>query len=127
VSEQAPRRVRIESPRRSSVRAPTRPAVSREIDEQTHVGEVYMRALLRTQLRLALGVCLIFAVLLGGLPLLFALQPSVSDVHILGLPLPLPWLVLGVLVYPVLIAGAWFYVRTAERNEQDFVELVERS
>jgi hypothetical protein len=125
VSEQAPRRVRIESPRRSSVRAPTRPAVSREIDEQTHVGEVYMRALLRTQLRLALGVCLIFAVLLGGLPLLFALQPSVSDVHVLGLPLP--WLVLGVLVYPMLIAGAWFYVRTAERNEKDFVELVERS
>jgi hypothetical protein len=125
VSEQAPRRVRIESPRRSGVRAATRPAVSREIDEQTHVGEVYMRALLRTQLRLALGICLIFAVLLGGLPLLFALQPTVSDVHVLGLPLP--WLVLGVLVYPVLIAGAWFYVRTAERNEQDFVELVERS
>jgi hypothetical protein len=125
VSEQPPRRVRIESPRRSTVRAPTRPAVSREIDEQTHVGEVYMRALLRTQLRLALGVCLIFAVLLGGLPLLFVLQPSVSDAHVLGLPLP--WLVLGVLVYPALIAGAWFYVRTAERNEQDFVELVERS
>jgi hypothetical protein len=125
VSEQGPRRVRIESPTRSGVRAPTRRAVSREIDEQTHVGEVYMRALLRTQLRLGLGVCLIFAVLLGGLPLLSALQPSVSDAHLLGLPLP--WLVLGVLVYPVLIAGAWFYVRTAERNEQDFVELVERS
>lgn len=125
MSEQVPRRVRIESPRRSSVRAPTHPAVSREIDEQTHVGEVYMRALLRTQLRLALGVCLVFAVLLGGLPLLFALQPSVSDAHVFGLPLP--WLALGILVYPLLIAGAWFYVRTAERNEQDFVELVERS
>jgi hypothetical protein len=125
VSEQPPRRVRIESPRRSTVRAPTGPAVSREIDEQTHVGEVYMRALLRTQLRLALGVCLTFAVLLGVLPMLFVLQPSVSEVHVLGLPLP--WLVLGVLVYPALITGAWFYVRAAERNEQDFVELVERS
>ena len=84
-----------------------------------------MRALLRTQLRLPLGVCLTFAVLLGGLPMLFVVQPSVSEVHVLGLPLP--WLVLGVLVYPALIAGAWFYVRAAERNEQDFVELVERS
>jgi hypothetical protein len=125
VSEQPPRRVRIESPRRSTVRAPTGPAVSREIDEQTHVGEVYMRALLRTQLRLALGVCLTFAVLLGGLPMLFVLQPSVSNVRVIGLPLP--WLALGVLVYPVLIAGGWFYVRTVERNEKDFVELVERS
>jgi hypothetical protein len=84
-----------------------------------------MGALLRTQLRLALGVCLVFAVLLGGLPLLFALRPSLSDVAVVGVPLP--WLLLGVLVHPVLIAGAWYYVRAAERNEHDFVELVERS
>jgi hypothetical protein len=125
VIEQAPRRVRVESPRRSAARTSTPRAVSREIDEQTHVGEVYMRALLRTQLRLGVGVCLIFAVLLGGLPLLFTLNPSLSDLHLFGVPLP--WLLLGVLVYPVLIGGAWFYVRAAERNEKDFVELVERS
>lgn len=125
MTEQPPRRVRIESPRRSAARAPKPRAVSRDIDEQTHVGEVYMRSLLRTQLRLGVGVCLIFAVLLGGLPLLFALRPSLSDLQPFGVPLP--WLVLGLLVYPVLIGGAWFYVRAAERNEQDFVELVERS
>lgn len=124
MSEQPPRRVRVESPRRHAARAATR-AVSRDIDEQTHVGEVYMGSLLRTQLRLAIGICLIFAVLLGGLPLLFAIEPGLAEVHIVGVPLP--WVLLGVLVHPALITGAWIYVRQAERNERDWVELVERS
>ena len=94
----------------------------REIDEQTIVGDVYMRSLVRLQLRLAVGVCLIFAVLLGGLPLVLTLQPQLATVHLLGLPLP--WLLLGVLVYPALVVAAWFYVRQAERNERDFSELV---
>lgn len=97
--------------------------VHREIDEQTIVGEVYMRSLVRIQLRLAIGVCLIFTVLLGGLPLVLVLQPQLASVHVLGLPLP--WLLLGVLVYPVLVIAAWFYIRQAERNERDFSELVQ--
>jgi hypothetical protein len=44
-------------------------------------------------------------------------------VHLLGLPLP--WLLLGVLVYPALVLAAWLYVRQAERNERDFSELVQ--
>ncbi len=95
----------------------------REIDEQTIVGDVYMRSLVRLQLRLAVGVCLIFAVLLGGFPLLLALQPQLASVHVLGLPLP--WLLLGVLVYPSLVVAAWLYVRQAERNERDFADLVQ--
>lgn len=125
MSEPPPRRVRVESPRRNAARAAARGAVSRDIDEQTHVGEVYMGSLLRTQLRLAIGICLIFAVLLGGLPLLFTVEPGLADVDVVGVPLP--WLLLGLLVHPALIAGAWFYVRRAERNEHDWVELVERS
>ncbi len=31
------------------------------------------------------------------------------------------------MVYPSLVAGGWLYVRLAERNERDFVDLVERS
>ena len=94
-----------------------------KIDEQTILGEVYMRSLVRLQLRLAIGVCLIFAVLLGGLPLMLTLEPQLADVHVLGLPLP--WLLLGVVVYPVLITAAWLYVRQAERNERDFADLVQ--
>jgi O-antigen/teichoic acid export membrane protein len=125
MTEPAPRRVRIVSPRSRAVRASTKPPVSREIGEQTIVGEVYMASLVRTQLRLAIGVLLIFAVLLGGLPLLLVLEPGMADIDVLGLPLP--WLLLGVVVYPVLIGGGAFYVRRAERNEIDFSEIVERS
>ena len=35
--------------------------------------------------------------------------------------------ILGLLVYPALVAGGWLYVRLAERNEREFVDLVERS
>ncbi|MGH2899953.1 MAG: hypothetical protein ACRDMZ_14860 [Solirubrobacteraceae bacterium] len=117
-----PRRVRVVSPRSSAVRAAAHP-VRREIDEQTIVGDVYMRSLVRLQLRLAVGVCLIFAVLLGGLPLLLVLEPQLASVHVLGLPVP--WLLLGVVVYPALVLAAWLYVRQAERNERDFSEMVQ--
>jgi hypothetical protein len=117
------KRVVVTSPRKRAVRTTVRRAGAREIDEQTRVGEVLMRSLLRTQLRLGLATLGAFTVLLGGLPLLFALAPDVRSVQLLGLPLP--WLLLGVLVYPGLAFGAWLYVRAAERNERDFVELVE--
>ena len=107
----------------ASRREPNRPA-TREIDEQTGLGEVYMRSLLRSQLRLALSVLAATGVLLGGLPLLFAVAPSVADAHLLGLPLP--WLLLAVLVYPMLWLAARFYIRQAERNEAEFVDVLER-
>jgi hypothetical protein len=125
MSDQHPRRVRIISPRSRAARASSRPPVSREIGEQTIVGEVYMASLVRIQLRLAIGVLLIFTVLLGGLPLLMVVEPGLADSELLGIPVP--WLLLGVLVHPVLVGGAWFYVRQAERNEHDFADLVERS
>lgn len=39
----------------------------------------------------------------------------------------LPWLVLGVLVYPALLLGGVLHLRLAERHERDFTELVERA
>ena len=95
-----------------------------EIDEQTGLGEVYMRSLLRSQLRLGLSVLAATGVLLGGLPLLFALMPPVSNAHVLGLPLP--WLLLGVLVYPMLWLAARYYVRHAESNEAEFIDVLRR-
>lgn len=118
-----PRRVRVTSPRTSAPR-PRRVTVAREIDAQTDVGEVYMRSLLKSQLRLALLVIAALAVLLGGLPALFVLAPDIRELQVLGLPLP--WLLLGGLVYPVLIGLGWFYVRQAERTERDFTDLVDR-
>ncbi len=115
-------RVRITHPRTEAVRrTPTRPT-SREIDEQTQVGAVYMDSLIRSQRRLAVMVCLTITVVLVGTALLGALVPRFTQLRLLGVPLP--WVVLGVLVYPLLIAVAAYTVRKAERNERAFTELV---
>jgi hypothetical protein len=118
------RRVRITHPRTEAARrAPTR-TVSREIDEQTRLGEVYMSSLIHSQRRLAIIVCGLTAAVLGGTALLGAFAPRLGDVHLFGLPVP--WLVLAIAVYPVLIGLALYTVRQAERNERDFIELALR-
>ncbi|WP_020389040.1 hypothetical protein [Kribbella catacumbae] len=119
-----PRRVRVTSPRTSAARRLAANTGTREIDEQTRVGEVYMNSLIQAQLRLALAVIGGAAVALGGLPLLFLLVPATRTFSILGLPLP--WLLLGIVVYPVLYVAARIYVRKAERIETEFTEFVGR-
>jgi hypothetical protein len=120
-----PRRVAVTSPRTSAARRPPGRAALRALDEQDRVGELLIRSLVRAQLLLSLKLLTVLAVLLGGLPLLFALVPATRDAAPLGLPLP--WLTLGVLVYPALAIGGAVHLRLAERHERDFVELVERS
>ncbi len=117
------KRVVVTGPRTRAVPgAPQRGVL--DLDEQTTIGEVYLRSLIRTQLRLALTVCAAVMLVGGGLPAVFAMWPATRSHEILGLQLP--WLVLGVLAYPALVAGGWAYVRAAERNEANFVALVER-
>ncbi|MBX6388696.1 MAG: hypothetical protein IRZ08_06810 [Frankia sp.] len=109
-------------PRRVLVRAARGPA--RDLDEQTVLGDVYLRGLLRDQRRLAAGVLASLLFALGVLPLLFVLVPEIASVRVPWLHLPLHWLVLGVAVHPVLIALAMSYVRGAERTERDFTTLL---
>jgi hypothetical protein len=56
---------------------------------------------------------------------LFATHPGLAEYRIFGLPLP--WIILGGAVYPLLVLLGVLYVRQAERNERDFVEFIERS
>ena len=124
MTEQPVRRVRITHPRTDAVRrVPHRPA-TREIDEQTALGEVYMSSLIRSQRRLAAVVCACAAIILFGTALVGAFVPRFAQLRLLGVPLP--WLVLGVLVYPALIGLAGYAVRHAERNERAFIQLVRR-
>lgn len=95
-----------------------------ELAQQTRVGEALVRGLVRAQLALALRLSLVVAIGLGGLPLLFAVAPSVGTVTLAGVNLP--WLLLGVAAFPFLVAVGWAYVKLAERNEQDFTDLVQR-
>lgn len=95
----------------------------RQIDEETRLGEIYLRSLLREQLRQAGVALLLLALGLGSLPALFWFAPGLAEVRWQGVPLP--WLLVGVAAYPFLVLVGWRYVRAAERNEDDFADLVE--
>ncbi|HET8615793.1 MAG TPA: hypothetical protein VFL94_09730 [Actinomycetales bacterium] len=125
MTQPPPSRVRVTSPRMAAVRrGSSRPAV-REIDEETDLGHVYMRTLVRSQLRLAALVLLVVGVTLGTLPLVFRYLPSSSTYRIGGVPLP--WLVLGAGVYPYVVLLAYLYVRQAEHVERDFAAALDRA
>jgi hypothetical protein len=115
-------RVRVTSPRTTNGRRREIPSAAREIDAQSQVGEVYLRSLLRTQLRLAVTVLALLAVFVGGLPLAFWLLPGWASTELLGMPIA--WSLLGFVVYPALVLLGWWYVRAAERNEDDFTDVV---
>lgn len=115
-------RVRVTGPPRRRASTTDRSG-TREIDAGTELGRVYMQSLLREQLRLALGILALLLLTVGMLPLVFHLLPELAEVRV-G-PLPLSWLLLGVLVYPWLLALGWIYIRRSEANERDFVSLVE--
>lgn len=117
----SPTRVRVTGPPRRRVDV-VRSAGTREIDAETALGEVFMRSLLREQLRLAAAVLAALALTFGLVPVVFHLVPSLSTVEVLGAPLA--WWLLGVLTYPWLVLLGWLYVRRAEANEQDFADLV---
>ena len=120
----APRRVRVTSPRTTAGR-PRRVSMTSEIDAQTRLGEIYMASLLRAQLRLAGLVVAALVLLVAGLPLFFWAFPGLGEVRMLGMPLA--WVLLGFAVYPLLALLGWLYVRSAERNERDFTDVVEGS
>ncbi|AUH39263.1 hypothetical protein [Streptomyces sp. CMB-StM0423] len=125
-----PPRVTVAHPRtlaaRSSQPLPgSRALVADDLGRQTPLGDVYLRSLMRTQLRLAAFVVGALGVVLGVLPVLLATVPSVRDSTLAGVPVP--WLVIGVAVHPVILALAWVYQRQARKNEAEFADLVERS
>jgi len=123
-STRPPQRVRVTSPRMVARPRPAERSATREIDEQTDVGEVYMTALLRAQLRPGLALLAVMLLGLGGLPVLFLLLPEVANYPI-G-PVTVSWVILGIAVFPVLFVAAWWHVRTAERVEHDFTEILRR-
>lgn len=124
-SERASIRVRVTSPWAERPRLRPRSTATSEIDAQSEVGEIYVRALLRAQLRLAASTLAALLLSIGMLPLLFALVPALTSHLVLGMPIS--WGLLAFGCYPVLVALAWRYVRLAERNERAFARVIERS
>ncbi|CAA9293580.1 MAG: hypothetical protein AVDCRST_MAG54-4659, partial [uncultured Actinomycetospora sp.] len=105
-------------------RVPTRAVRTvAEIEQQTETGELLLRNLLRSQLALGVRLGLVAVFVFGALPVIFLVLPRAGTLEVAGVTLP--WLVLGLAPYPFMLALAWLYVRTAERNELDFADNVE--
>ncbi|MGH3515897.1 MAG: hypothetical protein ACRDQ7_00450 [Haloechinothrix sp.] len=94
-----------------------------ELAEQTSWGELLIKDLIRAQLRSGLALAALVVLLLGGLPLAFALAPSFASLTFVGVPVA--WLVLGVLPFPLLFAVGLWYNSLADRHERAFVDMIE--
>ncbi len=119
MSDQRPQRVRVTGPPRYASGPRSRLG---DVHDQTPLGDVFLRSLLKEQLALAIRVLVLVGLTLGLLPVVFQLWPGLADIEVAGLPVA--WVVLGGLVYPFLLLVGWRYVRSVERNERDFADLV---
>lgn len=116
-----PKRVRVVLAERKRARRVVRTLA--EVEEQTGVGELLVKQLIKAQLSASVWLALVVAGSLGALPAVFYYVEDIGNASLLGIRLP--WLVLGGAVYPFLLVVGWFYVRLAERNEQSFINMVE--
>lgn len=114
-------RVRVTAPRSVFRGSADSAAEPREAAEESAVGQVFVRSLIRSQLRLALVVAGGFLLILGAFPLLLAAIPGLAQTRIAGIPLD--WLLLGAGIYPVTGISAWLYIRSAARNEARYRDL----
>jgi hypothetical protein len=120
-ADQASKRVRVVLAERKGVARPVRTVIT--IQESSGVGELLRTNLIGSQLAIALRFAIGAGLTLGLLPLLFAIVPEIGRVEVLGIRLP--WLLLGVLVYPFLFGLGLWHTRTAEHLEQNFAETVQ--
>jgi hypothetical protein len=110
-------RIRVTAPRS----APRPAGESREAAEESDVGQVFVRSLIRSQLRLALVVAIGFMLILSAFPLLLAAIPGLAETRIAGIPFD--WILLGAGIYPIIGLSAWLFYRTAARNEARYRDL----
>ena len=94
---------------------------TREAAEESDAGQVFIRSLIRSQLRLGIVVAAGFLLILLAFALLLGLVPGLAELRIAGLPFD--WVLLGAGIYPVIGLSAWLYVRTAARNESRYRDL----
>ena len=109
------KRVAVMSPQTRLARSRRRARGRWRVPKLDGPGEERAVALHRRQLRLAVApLAFLFAGILG-LPLVFALFPSLDDIRLLGIPVS--WLALAFLPYPALSLLAGWQLRRAEKAE----------
>ncbi|MPZ80782.1 MAG: hypothetical protein GEV28_10440 [Actinophytocola sp.] len=95
-----------------------------ELEEQTSYGEELVSQYIRTQFRTSIRFWIGTILLLAVIPAVFFLVPPLSEVSFAGVRLP--WLVIGVLPFPLLFGAGYWYNLVVERQEKDFVAMVEK-
>lgn len=94
-----------------------------ELEEQTSWGEALIKDLVKRQMRTALGLALLVLLVLACLPVVFYLSPGFAAIRLIGVPLA--WLLLGILPFPLLFVVGLVFNYLAEGHERDFVEMIE--
>ncbi|WP_334121665.1 MULTISPECIES: hypothetical protein [Glutamicibacter] len=110
-AQQRPQRVRVQAPQDASL------SVTYQPPEHT-AEEFYVRQLIRSQLRLACAVAAGLLILLVGICALLVFWPVLSTIRLVSIPLP--WWVLGIGMYPLIIVAGMLFNRAAARNERRY-------
>ena len=119
-----PPRVRVTAPRAGSPAASARPVSRNAVDAPTSdIAGVYVRSLIRSQLRLGVVFAVGFAAATALFVLAIAFVPELDTTFVVGVPVS--WLLLGAGVYPLAITVAALYLRAASRNEARYRSLTE--
>ena len=136
MSDEAPEppvRVRVTAPRTGEAAASARPATgpTRAVTgagpgsgtgaPTSDIQGVYVRSLIRSQLRIGLVFAAGFAVATALFALALAFTPTLDATFVGGVPVS--WLLLAVGVYPLALTVAALYVRAASRNESRYRSL----
>ena len=93
-----------------------------EVAEQTTYGAVFLNDLIRRQRALSLSVAVTFLLILFSLPLVNYFLSSWVAFEVLGFQIT--WFFLGILIYPLIWALAFYFVTTADKYEEQFTKLV---
>jgi hypothetical protein len=94
-----------------------------ELEEQTSWGEVLVKDLVKAQLWTGLLLAFLVVGVLGSLPAIFYFLPSFARLSVIGVPVS--WLILGILPFPLLFGVGLWYNLLADRHERDFVDMIE--
>jgi hypothetical protein len=95
-----------------------------ELEEQTSYGEELVRQFIRIQLKTAVRLWGSAVLFLAAWPAVFHFAPHLAETTVAGVRLP--WLLLGIVPFPLLFGFGYWYNVLAERNERDFVDMVEK-
>ncbi|MCR2813141.1 heavy metal transporter [Microbacterium sp. zg.Y1090] len=117
-----PERVRVTAPAAPAVASVTR-GIAASGAPVREAGTVYVRSLVRVQLRLALGCLLAFLLVAGAFTVAIFVVAGLDEPVVAGVPLS--WLMHAYGYYPIILAFAVVFARAAGRNERRYRALAE--